>query len=68
MAKGKGKAKPASGQRTRMNPKTKEIETVAGTKAGKKRTRLPMNHPLRTHDLHGVVKAKKKPAQLARED
>jgi hypothetical protein len=68
MAKGKGKAKPASGQRTRINPITKETETVAGTKAGKKRTRLPFGHALRTHDLHGVVKTKKKPAQLAKED
>jgi hypothetical protein len=68
MAKGKGKAKPASGSRTRVNPKTKEVETVSGTKAGKKRTRLPMGHPLRTHDMHGVAKPKKKLAKLADED
>ncbi len=68
MAKGKGKAKPASGSRTRINPKTKEVETVSGTKAGKKRTRLPSGHPLRTHDIHGVVKAKKKAVRIDDED
>jgi hypothetical protein len=68
MAKAKGKSKPASGSRTRINPVTKEVETVSGTKAGKKRTRLPMGHPLRTHDLHGVVKAKKKSVRITDED
>lgn len=68
MAKGRGKAKPASGQRTRINPKTKEVETVSGTKAGKKRTRLPSGHPLRTHDIHGVIKTKKRSTKPLLED
>jgi hypothetical protein len=68
MAKSSGKSKPASGSRTRVNPKTKEVETVPGTKAGKKRTRLSGGHPLRTHDIHGVVKAKKKTVRIDDED
>jgi hypothetical protein len=47
-------------QRTRYNYITGETETVAGTKAGKKRSRLPFGHPLRTHDLYGPVGVKKK--------
>jgi len=46
-------------QRERLNPLTGQIEVVPGTKAGKRRTRLPFGHPLRTHDLHFVSKAKK---------
>jgi hypothetical protein len=42
-------------QRQRTNPITKEVETVPGTKAGRKRQRLQFGHPLRTHDLHGPV-------------
>lgn len=42
-------------QRQRKNPLTGEIETVPGTKAGRKRQRLQYGHPLRTHDLHGPV-------------
>lgn len=38
-------------QRIRFNYLTGQSETVPGTKAGKKRTRLPYGHPLRTHDL-----------------
>lgn len=54
MGKSKGKSKSSGPQqRTRKNPLTGEVETVNGTKAGKRRTRLPSNHPLRTHDLHG---------------
>jgi len=53
------KAKPSKGSRTRLNPLTGQIETISGTKAGKKRTRLPADHPLRTHDLH-VEKTKGK--------
>jgi hypothetical protein len=49
-----------SSGRTRINPITKEVETVAGTKAGKKRLRLPLGHPQRTHDIHGPVGKKKK--------
>lgn len=68
MAKSNGKSKPASGSRTRVNPVTKEVETVAGTKAGKKRTRLSGGHPLRTHDIHGVVKPKKRAIKIDDED
>jgi hypothetical protein len=47
-------------QRTRIHPHTGQVEIVAGTKAGKKRNRLPFGHPLRTHDIHGPVGKKKK--------
>jgi len=47
-------------QRERTNPITKQVEIVSGTKAGKKRQRLPAGHPLRTHDIHGIPNAKKK--------
>jgi hypothetical protein len=57
-----GKKKKSSGAhagtRFRTNPLTGQVETVTGTKAGKKRTRLPLDHPLRTH----VVKESKKKA------
>jgi hypothetical protein len=43
------KTKPATGNRTRTNPITGQVETVPGTKAGKKRVRLSPDHPLRTH-------------------
>jgi hypothetical protein len=46
-------------QRERLNPITGQIEIVAGTKAGKRRTRLSPGNPLRTHDLHGQIKNKK---------
>lgn len=42
-------------QRERINPLTKETEVVPGTKAGRKRQRLSIGHPLRTHDLHGPI-------------
>lgn len=54
-------------QRERVNPLTGQTETVSGTKAGKKRQRLALGNPLRTHDLHGPVD-KKKPKKLKRED
>ncbi len=57
---GKKGSKTRSGVRTRINPITKEVETVTGTKAGKRRLRLPMGHPLRTHDLRGPIGKKKK--------
>ena len=58
-----------SSGRTRINPVTKEVETVAGTKAGKKRLRLPIGHPQRTHDLHGPVgKKNRKSAPVNDED
>jgi len=58
-----GKKKKSSGAhagtRFRTNPLTGQVESIAGTKAGKKRTRLPLDHPLRTHR---VVKESKKKA------
>jgi hypothetical protein len=47
-------------QRERVNPLTGQVEVIPGTKAGKKRTRLPYGHPLRTHDLHMQGKTTKK--------
>jgi hypothetical protein len=47
-------------QRERINPRTGEEEIVTGTKAGRRRNRLPADHPLRTHDLKG--KSNKKDA------
>lgn len=44
--------------RVRVNPLTGQTETVNGTKAGKRRTRLPFGHELRTHDLRGTPKKK----------
>jgi len=46
-------------QRERTNPITGQVETVPGTKAGKKRMRTSFGDPLRTHDLHGPVNKKK---------
>lgn len=51
MAKGKKGSSARQGSRKRVNPLTGREETVAGTKAGKKRTREPLGSPLRTHDL-----------------
>lgn len=66
MAKGKGKSSSKGPQqRRRIHPITKEVEMVPGTKAGKKRQRLPFGHPLRTHDLHGPV-GKKKPRSVTK--
>lgn len=50
MGKGKKGSSTRSGQRTRLNPLTGERETVAGTKAGKKRMKESPSSPLRTHD------------------
>jgi hypothetical protein len=47
-------------QRERLNYLTGKIEVVPGTKAGKRRNRLSLGDPLRTHDLHGPVGKKKK--------
>lgn len=55
------KNKSSSGgsqQRQRFNYITGQTEIVAGTKAGKRRTRLPYGHPLRTHDLENRGKRK----------
>jgi len=51
MGKKNKKVSRGAQQRVRFNYLTKEYETVPGTKAGKRRTRLPYGHPLRTHDL-----------------
>jgi hypothetical protein len=59
MGKKKSKATRGAQQRIRVNPLTGDTETVAGTKAGKKRMRLSVGHPLRTHDLHGPVTDKR---------
>lgn len=59
MGKSKGKNKPGANQRIRVNPITKQQETISGTKAGKKRVRTSLNDPLRTHDIHGPVGKKK---------
>jgi hypothetical protein len=60
MGKKKKTSKDRSGTRVRINPLTGKEETVPGTKAGKRRTRLPFGDPLRTHDLKGPVKTKSK--------
>ena len=61
MGKKNKKVSRGAQQRERTNPYTKEVEVVPGTKAGKRRTRLSLGHPLRTHDLHlqGKQKTKK---------
>jgi hypothetical protein len=48
MAKQK-KSKASTGNRERLNPLTGKLESVPGTKAGKKRTRTAPGDPLRTH-------------------
>lgn len=53
MGKKKGSSS-RNAERTRINPLTGALETVPGTKAGKKRQTLPVGHPLRTHDRHGL--------------
>ena len=60
MGKKKKTSKERGTGRTRTNPLTGEVETIAGAKAGKRRMRLPIGHPLRTHDLKGPVKTKSK--------
>ncbi len=53
MGKKRKKVSRGAQQRERQNPLTGEIEIVSGTKAGKRRARLSLGHPLRTHDLYG---------------
>ena len=62
MGKTKGGGGGAKGpqQRTRINPLTGEVETISGTKAGRKRQRLSLGHPLRTHDLRAPAKTSEK--------
>lgn len=50
MAKGKKGSGSRDGSRQRVNPLTGKVESVPGTKAGKKRTRESLGSPLRTHD------------------
>ena len=57
MGKGKSGSNNKSGNRTRVNPKTGERETVAGTKAGRGRMKEAPGSPLRTHDIHPPKKA-----------
>ena len=57
---GNSQQKKAGKERQRTNPITGEVTFVSGTKAGKKRQRLSIGHPLRTHDLRGPVTPKKK--------
>ena len=58
--KKKSKGTAGAQSRTRLNPITGQVETVPGTKAGKRRTRTNPGDPLRTHDLHMVTKKSKK--------
>jgi hypothetical protein len=60
MGKKKKTTKDRGSGRTRTNPLTGEVENVPGAKAGKRRTKLPAGHPLRTHDLNGPIKPKAK--------
>lgn len=64
MAKKKKSSGTRSGNRTRTNPLTGEIETIVGTRAGKKRQLLPVGHPLRTHDLKPFGSRKKRHEDL----
>jgi len=57
---GGGGIKSRSQERTRLNYLTGSVETVPGTKAGKKRQKLQFGHPLRTHDLRAPAKEKRK--------
>ena len=56
-----------SGYRIRKNPLTGEVEQVPGTRAGRKRTRLPFGHPLRTHDLMQTGSRKKRAEDVKEE-
>ena len=58
MAKQK-KAKVSTGTRERLNPLTGKVESIPGTKAGKKRTRLAPGDPLRTHVAFDKPRKKK---------
>jgi hypothetical protein len=65
-----GKKKKSSGGgstgRVRIHPITGEAETIPGTRAGRKRTRLPIGHPLRTHDLKAPGSRKKRHEELTK--
>ena len=64
----KGSQKTGAQGRTRLNPLTGELETVSGTKAGKKRTRLPIGHALRTHDQNVALKTSKRSKRVTVDD
>ena len=64
MAKKKKTSGVRSGTRTRKNPLTGEVETIVGTRSGKKRQCLPVGHPLRTHDLKPFGSRKKRHEDL----
>lgn len=50
MGKKKNSSSARKSERTIVDPLTGKIETIGGTKAGKKRQTLPPGHPRRTHD------------------
>ena len=56
-----------AGYRIRKNPLTGEVEQVPGTRAGRKRNRLPFGHPLRTHDLMPTGSRKKRAEDVKEE-
>jgi hypothetical protein len=64
MGKKKKSSGDRSGSRTRINPLTGAVETVAGTRSGKKRQTLPPGHPLRTHDLKPAGSKQKRHQEL----
>jgi len=57
-----------SGSRTRFNYITGKEEQVPGTKAGKKRMRLSVGDPLRTHDLRRLPPKTKAKMYIDRTD
>lgn len=59
MGKKKKNSGNSAGTRSRVNPLTGQVESVSGTKAGKKRTRTSYGDPLRTHDLRVETKKSK---------
>lgn len=67
MGKKKKGSSVRTGYRIRKNPLTGEVEQVAGTRAGKKRNRLPYGHPLRTHDLKPEGSRKKRAEEIKAE-
>ena len=60
-------ASSGSGYRIRKNPLTGAVEQVPGTRAGRKRNRLPFGHPLRTHDLMPMGSRKKRAEDVKEE-
>jgi hypothetical protein len=58
--KKKSSGSAQSSGRVRVNPITGAVETVAGTRSGRKRNRLQVGDPLRTHDLNAPGSKKKR--------